>query len=92
MRFEKIRNFGEKKGGIIQPPTYKGLVVAETRVSSILSLFAGAVDWAVLLLLGRNLGRWLDYRPGHRQSGINERRSCNCLLRIILVEGADQLF
>ena len=32
-----------KKGRVIQPPMYKGLVVVGTRMSSILSLFAGAI-------------------------------------------------
>ena len=56
MRFEKIKNLA-KKGRIIQPPTYKGLVIAGTCISSILSSFAGAVGWPALLLLGDSLGR-----------------------------------
>ena len=68
------------------------MVVARTRMNSIFSLFAGAVGWPASLLLSSSLGRWLDCRPGHWQSGIDGRRSCSWLLRVILVEGVDQLF
>ena len=61
--------------------------VRERAKGSILfSWFVGAIGWLFSLPLSNRLGCWLDYKPSHWRSGIDERISHCRLLRVILVD------
>ena len=65
----------------------------KTKRSSVLfNLFVGAVSGsASLLFWSRWLGCWLDGWPGHRWCSVNGLRSRCRLVRMILMERADEL-
>ena len=48
--------------------------------------FVSAFGWSALLPLSGRLGRWLNCRPSHWRSGIDGRKGCYWLLRVIFVE------
>ena len=53
------------------------------------SSFGSAVCWSSLLMFGRPSR--LDCRSGHRWCGVDSRRSRDRLIRMVLVERADEL-
>ena len=59
------------------------------RSSVFFSLFVSVVGWSSLLSFGR-FSR-LDSRSSHRWCGVNSRKSCGRLVRMILVEQVDEL-
>ena len=60
------------------------------KCSSVLfSSFVSAVGWSSSLSFGRS--SWLDCRSSHRWYSVNSRRSRCRLVRVVLVERADEL-
>ena len=59
------------------------------RSSVFFSSFVGAVGWSSSLLFGRLHG--LDCRSSHWWYGVDSKRSCGWLVRMIFVERADEL-
>ena len=59
------------------------------RSSVLFSSFVSAVGWSSSLSFGRYSR--LDYRSSHRWCGVDSRKSRGWLVRVVLVERADEL-